>query len=46
MLTDYQLLVDLHLPAERQGPGGDRETIRAMELAGLDRSRSLNIADI
>lgn len=45
-MTDYDLLVNLHLPAERQGPGGDVETRRAMELAGLDRSRPLNIADI
>lgn len=45
-MTDYDLLVSLHLPAERQGPGGDSETIRAMELAGLDRSRPLNITDI
>lgn len=46
MLTDYQLLIDLHRPAERQGPGGDAETKRAMELAGLDRSRPLKIADV
>jgi ubiquinone/menaquinone biosynthesis C-methylase UbiE len=41
-----QLLVDLHKPATRQGPGGDAETRRALELAGLDRSRPLRIADI
>lgn len=46
MLNDYQLLIDLHRPAERQGPGGDSESKRAMVLAGLDRSRSLKIADI
>jgi len=46
MLTDYQLLIDLHRPAERQGPGGDAESKRAMELAGLDRSRQLKIADV
>ncbi len=45
-MTDFQLLLDLHRPAERQGPGGDAETIRALELAGLDRSRPLKIADI
>ncbi|MBN2792151.1 MAG: class I SAM-dependent methyltransferase [Desulfuromonadales bacterium] len=42
----FQLLIDLHLPAERQGPGGQAETKRAMDLAGLDRSRPLKIADI
>lgn len=41
-----QLLLDLHRSNVRQGPGGDAETKRAMELAGLDRSRPLKIADI
>jgi len=41
-----QLLVDLHKSQFRQGPGGEAETKRAMELAGLDRSRHLKIADI
>lgn len=45
-VTDFQLLVDLHRPAELQGSGGDAETIRALELAWLDRSRPLKIADI
>jgi cyclopropane fatty-acyl-phospholipid synthase-like methyltransferase len=45
-MDDFQLLIDLHRPAERQGPGGEAETKRAMELAGLDRSRPLRIADI
>ena len=41
-----QLLVDLHRPATRQGPGGEAETRQAMALAGLDRSRRLKVADI
>ena len=41
-----QLLVDLHKPNLRQGPGGEVETIKAMALAGLDRSRPLKIADL
>ncbi|HBI16237.1 MAG TPA: SAM-dependent methyltransferase, partial [Desulfobulbaceae bacterium] len=45
-MDDFRLLIDLHRPAERQGPGGDAQTKRAMELAGLDRSRPLKIADI
>lgn len=45
-MNDFQLLIDLHREAERQGPGGDAETKRALELAGLDRSRPLKIADI
>ncbi|QEP43829.1 class I SAM-dependent methyltransferase [Ectothiorhodospiraceae bacterium BW-2] len=41
-----QLLLDLHKSNIRQGPGGDAESKRAMELAGLDRSRPLKIADV
>lgn len=45
-MDDTQLLIDLHLPGTRQGPGGNAETRRALELAGLDPSRPLKIADI
>ena len=45
-MNDYQLLIDLHKHAVRQGPGGEAETKRALALAGLDRSRPLKIADI
>jgi len=45
-MDDLQLLRDLHRPAARQGPGGEAETRQALELAGLDRSRRLKIADI
>jgi SAM-dependent methyltransferase len=41
-----KLLMDLHRHAIRQGPGGEEETRLALELAGLDRSRPLKIADI
>jgi len=45
-MDDLELLADLHRPAERQGPGGEMETKRALELAGLDPSRRLKVADI
>jgi SAM-dependent methyltransferase len=45
-MNDFQLLIDLHRHATRQGPGGEAETKRALELAGLDRLRPLKIADI
>ena len=45
-MDDLQRLVDLHLPAVRQGPGGEPQTKRALELAGIDRSQPLKIADI
>jgi len=41
-----ELLIDLHKSNFRQGPGGEPETIQAMKLAGLDKSRPLKIADM
>ena len=45
-MDDYQLLVDLHKRAKRQGPGGDAETRKAIDLAMLDPSTPLTVADI
>ena len=45
-VEDYQLLIDLHKSAERQGPGGDAETEKALSLAMIDRTVPLKIADI
>jgi len=45
-MEEYQLLIDLHKRAKRQGPGGDAETKKAIDLAMLDPSVSLRIADI
>jgi SAM-dependent methyltransferase len=45
-MDDLQLLVDLHLEADRQGPGGEAETLRAIELSGLRNGHGLEIADI
>ena len=45
-MADFQLLIDLHKPAHRQGPGGDDETELAIRLAGLDATTPLQIADI
>jgi SAM-dependent methyltransferase len=41
-----QLLIDLHRGASRQGPGGDAETEKAIDLAYIDRRVPLKIADI
>jgi len=45
-MDDYRLLVDLHKRAKRQGPGGDAETRKAIDLAMLDQSAPLKVADI
>jgi SAM-dependent methyltransferase len=45
-MDDIKLLIDLHLSADRQGPGGEAPTRRAIELSGLLNRRSLKIADV
>ena len=45
-MDDYKLLIDLHKQGHRQGPGGDAETIKAINLAIADRTVPLKIADI
>ncbi len=44
--TAFELLVDLHRDGDRQGPGSDEETLRALELTRLDRGAELRVADI
>jgi SAM-dependent methyltransferase len=46
MDDQFELLVDLHLDGERQGPGSDQATRLAIRLAGLDETTDLTIADI
>lgn len=45
-MSDYELLIDLHQSAARQGPGGDAETELALNLAQIDRTAPLTVADI
>lgn len=45
-MDPLDLLIDLHRDGERQGPGGDAETELALQLAGLDRTAPLELADI
>ncbi len=45
-MNNCRLLIDLHKQADRQGPGGDAETERALNLTMVDRNAALKIADI
>lgn len=45
-MEDYSLLIDLHRHTQRQGPGGERETSKAIELTGMDLSAPIKLADI
>ncbi len=41
-----QMLIDLHIDGERQGPGSDEKTRLAVTLSGLSDTPNLKIADI
>ncbi|MGA0199285.1 MAG: SAM-dependent methyltransferase, partial [Prochlorotrichaceae cyanobacterium] len=45
-MDDYQLLIDLHKRADRQGPGGEAASAQALNLAGVSREAPLKVADI
>jgi SAM-dependent methyltransferase len=45
-VDEFELLIDLHKGASRQGPGGNAETKKMISLAGLNRNMPLKIADI
>lgn len=45
-VENIHLLVDLHIAGNRQGPGSDAHTRRAIELAGLAHAKGLRMADI
>ncbi|KIH77295.1 Methyltransferase domain-containing protein [Geoalkalibacter ferrihydriticus] len=45
-MDEYTLLIDLHKQGHRQGPGGDAETEKALNLAIADRTAPLKVADI
>ena len=45
-MDEMRLLIDLHRPAQRQGPGDNAHTLRAIELSGLAQRQQLKVADI
>ena len=45
-MTELQLIIDLNKNSERQGPGSEKETLKALELINLTTNERLNIADI
>jgi SAM-dependent methyltransferase len=45
-MDDLKLLLDLHRPQARLGPGSDADTLRALALTGLEDRAGLRIADL
>lgn len=45
-MTELELIIDLHKNSERQGPGSEAETLKALDCMGLSKNGQLKIADI
>lgn len=45
-MSELKLIIDLHKNSERQGPGSDKETLKALGFINLPTDRKLKIADI
>ena len=45
-MTELELIIDLHKNSERQGPGSEKETLKALEFMNFSSDKILKIADI
>jgi len=45
-MTEIELLIDFHKDAERQGPGSNEDTLKALGFIDLDDRKRLKVADI
>jgi SAM-dependent methyltransferase len=45
-MTELELIIDLHKNSERQGPGSEDDTLRAIDLLNLPTRQNLRVADI
>ena len=45
-MTELELIVDLHKNSQRQGPGSEKDTLKALGFLELPADRKLKIADI
>jgi SAM-dependent methyltransferase len=45
-MTELELIIDLHKNSERQGPGSENDTLRALDLLNFPIDQNLKAADI
>ncbi len=45
-MTELELIINLHKNSERQGPGSENDTLRALDLLNLPTYQNLKIVDI
>lgn len=45
-MTELELIIDLHKHSERQGPGSENDTLKALNFMNLPTDQSLKVADL
>ena len=45
-MTELELIIDLHKNSERQGPGSENETLKALDFLNFPTGQNLKVADI
>jgi len=45
-VTELELIIDLHKNSERQGPGSENDTLKALQFLNLSSDQNLKVADI
>jgi SAM-dependent methyltransferase len=45
-MTELELIIDLHKNSERQGPGSEKETLKALEFMNLQNDKKIKVVDI
>ena len=45
-MTELELIIDLHKNSERQGPGSENDTLKALSFMDFPTDKSLKVADI
>ncbi len=45
-MTELELIIDLHKNSERQGPGSEKDTLKALEFLNLSTDQKLKVVDI
>ena len=45
-MTEIELIIDLHKNTERQGPGSEKDTLRALDLIDLAEKSQVKLVDI
>lgn len=45
-MTELELIIDLHKDSDRQGPGSEKDTLKALDFLNLPNDQNLKVADI